>query len=129
MKKIDINSLDYIAAGHEDNRKPGVIKKILFTKDDFGKSNHIQMINWACLPVGKSFTSHFHEDMDEVFIILSGRARIRVDGQEEVIKKMDALLIPAKSEHYMENIGKEDVYYVVIGSAGNGNGKTVRTGI
>ena len=125
IKKIDINKLTFVPASHENPKNPGVFKKVLFTKKDFTTQGSIQMINWARLPEGKSFQSHYHEDMDEVFIILSGKARIKINDEENIIKKNEAIFIPAKAIHYMKNVGETDVHYIVIGSTQGGGGKTV----
>ena len=52
----------FVPASHEDSEVPGVLKKVLLRKDDFidGK---VQMLNWALLPVGRSFSPHYHQDM------------------------------------------------------------------
>lgn len=75
----------------------------------------IQMINWAKLPKGKTFKFHYHQDMEEIFIILSGKAKIRVDKKTAILKKGDTIIIPPKSLHQMKNIGKEKVEYLAIG--------------
>lgn len=45
------------------------------------------MINWAKLPIGKSFAKHYHEDMEEVFILIEGKAEILVDDKKAIIKR------------------------------------------
>jgi len=95
MQVIRSKDLKYIAASHEDQDNPGVWKKILFKKDEL-VDGRIQMINWAKLPVGKTFQAHFHEDMDEVFIILNGKTSIRINDEEDNLEKGDAVVIPMK---------------------------------
>lgn len=123
MKIVSAKKLSYIAASHEDPVDPGVFKKILFTDKDL-ISDKIRMVNWAKLPKGKSFKAHFHEDMEEIFIILSGQASIRINDEKTVLKSEDAVLIPIKAVHEMKNLGDEDVHYIVIGISLGKRGKT-----
>ncbi len=124
MQVIRSKDLKYIPASHEDQQNPGVWKKILFKKADLVKGK-IQMINWAKLPVGKTFNPHYHEDMDEVFIILNGKVKIRIDQEEEELEKGDAVVTPMRTVHQMSNICGEDVCYIVIGISRQLDGKTV----
>jgi mannose-6-phosphate isomerase-like protein (cupin superfamily) len=78
MQVIRSSTLKYIPASHENPDKPGVLKKILLGKEDV-INGKVQMINWALLPVGNAFERHYHEDMQEVFIIVRGMAKITVE--------------------------------------------------
>ena len=46
MKSILSNASAFVAASHEDPRNPGVLKRVIATKDDF-QAGHVQMLNWA----------------------------------------------------------------------------------
>lgn len=124
MKVIRGSQLEFVPASHEDPGEPGVMKKVLLRKDDFIRGE-VQMINWALLPAGRSFRPHYHEDMQEVFIIVRGRAKITVDDEQAEIGAGDAVVIPVGGIHEMENTGKEDVEYVVVGVSKGERGKTV----
>ena len=84
-----------------------------------------EMINWSFLPRGKSFRSHYHEDMQEIFILVQGEARMTVDNEKVDLHKGDAVLVPIGSIHIMENVGKNDIEYIVVGVSKTGRGKTV----
>lgn len=124
MKIVRGKDLQFIPASHENPQDPGVYKKILLQRKDLIKGN-IQMINWAKLPRGKSFQPHFHEDMEEVFIILNGEVEIKAGGEIEKLSKGDAVLVAVQDVHSMKNISKEDVEYMVIGNSLNKGGKTI----
>jgi mannose-6-phosphate isomerase-like protein (cupin superfamily) len=124
MRVIRAKELDFVPASHEDQSEPGVLKKVLLRKHDL-IDGQVQMINWALLPAGKSFRAHYHEDMEEVFVIIKGRARITVDEQEEEMEAGDAVVIPFGCVHEMKNIGQESVEYVVVGVSQGTRGKTV----
>jgi mannose-6-phosphate isomerase-like protein (cupin superfamily) len=124
MKLQRGKDLSFIPASHEDPRDPGVMKKILLSKQDIIKGR-VQMINWALLPPGKSFRLHYHEDMDEIFILTSGRAVMIVNDEEMEMEKGDTVVVPMESNHKMWNKTETDVEYIVIGVTTEKGGKTV----
>ena len=99
-------------------------KKVLFQRDEL-QPGTVQMINWARLPAGNSFAAHYHEDMQEIFIIVAGEAEMVVGGQTVVLGRGDTIAIDAREIHLMANRGNEDVEYVVVGITANRGGKTV----
>lgn len=124
MRVIRAEDRSYVPASHEDPTKPGVLKKVLATKDEIidGK---VQMINWAKLPVGTSFRLHYHEDMEETFIMIRGKARMRIADNTFELSKGDTAVVAPRELHEMLNSGEEDVEYIVIGVSTGENGKTV----
>lgn len=124
MQVIRSSALRFIPASHEKPDEPGVWKKMLLEKQDL-INGRVQMINWALLPVGNAFERHYHEDMQEVFIVIQGKARIAVAEETEMLTPGDVVVIPARSIHQMENIGQEDVEYLVVGISTGEGGKTV----
>lgn len=126
MKIVRYSQLKFIPASHEVLEKPQVWKKVLLTHKDFVNSR-VQMINWAKLPKRKKFKVHYHVDMEEIFIILSGQVEITVGDESAQLLRGDTVLIPAGKMHVMENVGEVDVEYIVIGLVGKGQGKTIVT--
>jgi mannose-6-phosphate isomerase-like protein (cupin superfamily) len=124
MKLILAGDKTFIPASHENPLAPGVWKKVLFPRDEL-QPGTVQMINWARLPVGNSFSAHYHEDMQEIFIIISGQAWMEVSGQAIALARGDAIAIDAREVHRMTNCGNEDVEYVVVGITANQGGRTV----
>lgn len=124
MKIIKFSSMSFQPASHEDPNDPGVLKKILLKKEDLLPGD-IQMINWAYLPIDKAFQSHYHESMDEVFIIVSGKAKIKIGDDEAELERGDAVIIPEGKTHVMTNTCTEPVEYIALGVSHGNNGKTV----
>lgn len=124
MTIIRGSDIDFIPASHEDPKNPGVLKKVLAKRDDL-VDGRIQMINWAHLPVGKSFELHYHQDMEEVFIILSGEVEIRVGEETDNLGRGDAVIIPIKAVHQMKNISNQPVEYIAMGISTQEGGKTI----
>jgi mannose-6-phosphate isomerase-like protein (cupin superfamily) len=124
MKIIRAADKSFIPASHENPLAPGVWKKVLFQRDGL-QPGTVQMVNWARLPAGSSFSAHYHEDMQEIFIIVAGEAEMAVSGETVVLGRGDTIAIDPAEIHRMTNRGSEDVEYVVLGITGNRGGKTV----
>lgn len=86
------------------------------------------MVNWARLGAGKHFASHYHEDMQEVFIILQGEAHLQIGTDRVVLRRGDAIRIDPHEVHRMSNPGTDDVEYVVFGVSSGVGGRTVVMG-
>ncbi len=115
----------YVPASHEDSVDPGVWKKVLFSRAD-SISGSVQMINWAHLPAGRIFRGHYHEDMQEIFIIVKGRPRITIDNETAELGPGDGVVIPEGAVHVMEApSGQEDVEYIALGISRGAGGKTI----
>ena len=126
MKIIRSSSLPYLPANHEDLQDPGVLKKVLFTKADISPGQ-IQMVNWAQLLPHKSFQAHYHQDMDEIFILLNGEVELQIGKETEIMKKGDAVLVPATQVHTMKNLLDTPAELIVFGVSQSNDGKTILT--
>lgn len=124
MKIVRFNELNFIPASHEDLKNPNNFKKVLLLRDDLPKGR-IQMINWAKIPVGKSFNPHYHEKMAEVFIIISGKVKAKVDSEEIILEQGDSIVVLEKQVHTFENISEGDVDYFCLGIVTGKGGKTI----
>ncbi|RMG41130.1 MAG: cupin domain-containing protein [Candidatus Dadabacteria bacterium] len=123
MKIVRAADIKYEGASHEDMQDPGVEKKVLFDSSS-ELVGRLQMVNWARLKANRSFRMHYHEDMDEIFIILSGGAEVISGGMREVVAAGDAVLIQSGEPHTMRSTG-EEVEYIVLGISKCQGGRTV----
>ena len=124
MKIIRGSTIPNVPASHEDPADPGVLKKILLKKEDI-PVGRIQMINWSTLLPRKTFQNHYHEAMDEIFILLDGSTSITIDGETEILVQRDAVVVPSTKHHTMTNMGDTPVHYIAIGIVLGEGGKTV----
>jgi mannose-6-phosphate isomerase-like protein (cupin superfamily) len=124
MRIIPFASRSFVPAGHENPLSPGVLKKVLLEKADL-QPGRIQMVNWASLGAGKHFARHYHEDMQEIFIIVQGEAEITVGDKTATLRRGDAVVIDAREVHLMRNSAAESVEYLAIGVTSEAGGKTV----
>ena len=124
MKVIRGSEIEFEPASHEDPQNPGVLKRVLARKNELLKGQ-VQMVNWSRLPQGSSFQSHFHEDMQEVFVILGGPVEMIVNDQVVQLAEGDAILIQPREIHRMKNLSEGPVDYLVFGISTEEGGKTV----
>lgn len=124
MKVVRGANIDFVAASHEDPSRPGVLKRVLASSDDL-QLGQVMMVNWARLPEGSSFQSHFHEDMQEVFVMLGGPVVMTVDGTTNELAAGDAIVIDPREIHKMQNMSDGDVDYIVFGISKQEGGQTV----
>ena len=124
MRIIRITEIERQPASHEDPTDPGVFKHILLKRDDL-TPGRIQIINWSTLLPGKSFRPHYHEAMDEVFIILDGDVEITVGDETERLGRGDAVVVSENAIHVMKNLTDREVPYIALGIVKRDGGKTV----
>ena len=124
MDIVRFQKVETRPASHEDPEAPGVLKKVLLAREDL-REGSVQMINWSTLLPGRTFRKHFHDNMEEVFVIVTGHARILVDDEEAEISEGDAVVIPAGRVHTMKNLGQGNVQFISLGIAPGKRGRTV----
>ena len=127
MKIVRFSDQAFTPASHENPASPGTLKKVLLQKADI-QPGRIQMVNWASLPLGKQFAKHYHEDMQEIFIIMQGSTEITIDSETAVLQQGDTVVIDAREIHQMRNIGAAEATYLAVGITAGTNGKTVVVG-
>lgn len=125
MKIVRRGDRDFVPASHEDSARPGVYKKVLAVKEDLMAGGQVQMINWARLPAGPGFRRHYHEDMEEIFVILTGKAEIHIQDLKAEVEAGDMIHIAPGEAHSMRSLSEAPVEYLAIGIAGGRGGKTV----
>jgi mannose-6-phosphate isomerase-like protein (cupin superfamily) len=124
MKILRLQDLEWIPASHESLQSPAVGKKVFLQRADL-LEGQVQMVNWCRMGPGKAFRAHYHEDMEEIFIILKGQAEILVNGEEAEMGEREAVVILPREVHEMKNAGEEDLEYLAIGISQGKGGKTI----
>lgn len=77
---------------------------------DLGSRN--LSITWVDVPPGAEQRSHSHEDSEQVYVIVRGRGRVHVAGDEENVGEGDLVFIPPATDHGIKNDGDETLVYV-----------------
>jgi len=124
MKLIRSKDVPNVPASHEDSKDPGVLKKVMLKFGEL-RVGIISMVNWATIPPHKSFQNHYHEDMQEIFIMLDDGAEAYINGKKIELYKGDVMVVDPRETHEMKNITDKPLEYVVFGVAGSKNGKSV----
>jgi quercetin dioxygenase-like cupin family protein len=124
MKFIPSNASDFVPASHEDPKNPGVLKRVIATAADL-HAGQVPMLNWSQLAAGNSFRPHYHEDMQEVFVLLSGQVTMQVGNAAVTMNPGDTVIIEPTEIHQMTNASDELAEYLVFGIASGKGGKTV----
>lgn len=124
MKFIPSTGSGFVPASHENPLNPGVLKRVIATRADL-QFGQVQMVNWARLPKGSSFQLHFHEDMQEVFILLSGQVDMRCGSQTFAMHTGDTVIVDVREVHKMTNTGDIDAEYLVFGISSGQGGRTI----
>ena len=78
--------------------------------------------NWAyvdyySVPPGASIGPHFHNGVEEVYLVISGEGAAHVDDESAPLKKGDAVPVKVKEVHSFENTGTTDMELIVYGVA------------
>jgi len=117
-------SEDFIPAAHEDPANPGVLKRVIATHSDL-IPGQIMMVNWSRLPGDSSFQRHYHEDMQEVFVLINGHVQMKIDAESVQMKSGDTVIVEPREIHEMTNLLDSDADYVVFGVSTGHAGQTV----
>jgi mannose-6-phosphate isomerase-like protein (cupin superfamily) len=124
MKVIHFAARPFVPAGHENPISPGVLKKVLVEKAEL-QPGRVQMVNWASLGVGRRFARHYHEDMQEIFVVVQGEAEMTVAAQTVRLRPGDTVVVDPREVHEMRNVGSQNVDYLAIGITSEAGGRTV----
>ncbi len=62
--------------------------------------------------IGKTIYIHFHEKKNENWSIISGKAKVLIDGVEQEMCVGDSVLIQAGSKHQISSIGEENLVFI-----------------
>jgi mannose-6-phosphate isomerase-like protein (cupin superfamily) len=64
-----------------------------------------QSLAEARLPPGASTTPHYHRLTEEIYYVLEGQGRMRIESEDREIRPGDAIAIPPGAVHQITNIG------------------------
>ncbi len=124
MHFVAADDSEFVPASHENPSAPGVLKRVI-AGDAMFQFGQVRMLNWARLPVGASFRPHYHEDMQEAFVLVKGHVRMRGGDQFVMMQPGDTVLVPPGEIHQMRNEGSEVAEYLVFGISSGENGRTI----
>jgi len=66
------------------------------------------------LPPGRSVTPHHHEQIEEVYYVISGRGMMTVGDERQEVGPGDAIYIPRGHRHTLSNTGLEPMTLLLV---------------
>ena len=78
---------------------------------NFAAARH-QSLAEATLPPGGATTEHYHPKAEEIYYVLQGAARLRIEGETRDLAPGDAALIPPGARHKIWNAGDEPLVFL-----------------
>lgn len=82
----------------------------LMDAGDLGSRN--LSITWVDVPPGAQQRAHSHEAAEQVYVIVRGRGRMEVAGDEENVAEGDLVFIPPATDHGIMNDSEETLVYI-----------------
>ena len=73
-----------------------------------------QSLAEALLPPGGATDEHRHPIAEEIYYIISGTGRMRIEGEECDVTQFDGIAIPPGSLHKIWNTGEGDLAFLCI---------------
>jgi uncharacterized cupin superfamily protein len=70
---------------------------------------------WRLAP-GQASTRHRHRDQEELYILLEGSGRVRVDGELLTLEPLDSLLVEPAALRQLFNDTEADQLWLVVGA-------------
>ena len=102
MERMEIKNLDDLAPFIT---KDGSEIRELLAYRNSGIRN--QSLAESRLLVGSSTQEHYHARTEEIYFILTGTGRMRIEGELAEVKAGDAIAIPPGKKHKLWNTGAE----------------------
>ncbi len=110
---IALDKLPFVKASDVvgEERIPRRVSKLLLSPKNMGTRGASMGLNVTA--VGSMIPDHVHEDSEELMFIISGRARLVIEGMGEWEVGPDtAIYSPLGKKHRLENIGDEPLKLV-----------------
>jgi len=67
-----------------------------------------------CMPPGTEEVTHYHEQAQQFFYVLSGEAVMDISGEEVRIYARQGVTMPPKTAHKIKNVAREPVRFLMI---------------
>ena len=71
-----------------------------------------QSLAEATLRAGQSTRAHLHPEAEEIYYILRGKGRMKINGEERPVGPGDAIAIPPGMAHQISHLGQEDLVFL-----------------
>ena len=104
MDSINISEIEFTKSSH-----PGHLKKVIFI--GFEMTSAVTQVAYAELFAGEIVEEHFHDSMEEVFLVLDGDCEFCLNGVPQVLIKDSVIKIAPKIKHKLKALTETKLYY------------------
>ena len=104
MDSINISEIQFTKSSH-----PRQLKKVIFIGSEM--TSAVTQVAYAELLAGEIIEEHFHDSMEEVFLVLDGNCEFCLDGVPQVLKKHSVIKIAPKIKHKLKALTETKLYY------------------
>jgi len=109
IRRLDSRRLQEMCA-HDGQGRIGVDR--VFTAEDFeGPWN---FVDYAVLPAGCSIGNHEHGRDEELYFVIEGKGRMRLDDESFEVGPGSLVLNRSRGRHGLENTGSEPLRILVV---------------
>jgi mannose-6-phosphate isomerase-like protein (cupin superfamily) len=117
---MDVQNIDHVVAF---TTKDGSEIRELLASRNSSISN--QSLAEARLPPGASTTPHYHPRTEEIYYILIGTGRMRIESEQRSVGPGDAIAILPGQTHQITNTGSDTLKFLCCCAPGYENDDTV----
>lgn len=73
-----------------------------------------ELMEGELIRIKKGFKTppHSHDKEEQVYVILEGKARMKIENEEKIVEKDYVVYIPRNKTHEIETIGNDDLVYM-----------------
>lgn len=86
------------------------MSRLLLAPGQFGSRQ--LAVTWVQAAPGSQQPLHAHGDSEQVYVVVSGRGRMIVAGEEHEVQAGTLVFIPPGAEHAIYNPGPQELVYV-----------------
>ncbi|MGH2934618.1 MAG: cupin domain-containing protein [Gaiellaceae bacterium] len=72
----------------------------------------LQSLAEATLEPGQATERHYHAASEEIYVVTKGSGSMEIEGEVRRVAKGDAVLIPARARHALENNGTSELVFL-----------------
>ncbi len=77
-------------------------------------ASNVDFLDRVVVPPGSTIGVHRHGDNEEMYVVLSGRATMTIEGEPVTVEAGDMILNPAFGEHGLVNDSDADIDILII---------------
>jgi quercetin dioxygenase-like cupin family protein len=104
---LDFKSISEIKFSNSSHR--GQKKKVIF--NGYEMTSSVTQVAYAELRAGDIVEEHYHDSMEEVFLILEGECEFILDGISHLLKKDGVIKIVPKMKHKLIAFRDTKLFY------------------